>query len=153
MWPGLIFSLSLRRTCVFSCLPSPAHKSFHESREPLALAADLWADRTGLGVHFRRMRESHSALRVHVFSNVWTRLIRQKELAKDQGEWNLSLFAQQVSFTPSFITRFYFPFLTSVPLLLAVLCSQALLLITLFPCSIPVFLCFTLDFSWLIVWS
>lgn len=48
---------------------SSANKFFPESRdeEALALATDLWADRTGLGAHSRRMGKSHSALWVHVF--------------------------------------------------------------------------------------
>lgn len=84
------------------------------------------------------------------FSHVWTSLIRQKELAKDQGEWNLCLslsFSQPVSFTPSFITIF-----DTSPSLIC-FCSQPR---SLFSWSVPVVSALhwtssLLSFSWLAV--
>lgn len=86
-------------------------------------------------------------------SHVWTSLIRQKELAKDQGEWNLclspSLFFHSLSLShPHSLPGFHSPFLARLPLLFAALsCSQVLLVIRLSLCSSAVFLSFTLDLS------
>lgn len=106
VWPSSTYDfwcLSLdMRVCATSLLGA-AHESFPGSRdeEPLAVAANLSADRKGWGVLSRRMSKSHSALWVHVSSNAWTSLIRTKELAKDQDQWTLLLslsLSQPVSF-------------------------------------------------------
>lgn len=157
MWPGLNFWLLRAESRVYACVCvyvrvcNSAYKSFPESRdeEPLALATDLWADRTGLGAHSRRMGNSQRALWVHVSLSCvdkpdkakrsWLR-IRVNETSVCLS---LSLFSQ-----PHSLPGFHSPSLTHLPLLFVhPLLFSALFLITLPPCSRPVFLCFTLDLS------
>lgn len=86
-------------------------------------------------------------------SHVWTSLIRQKELAKDQGEWNLcpspSLFSAACLFHALIHYQvFTLSFPAHLPLLFAALsCSPVLLVIRLSLYSCPVFIPFTLDLS------
>lgn len=52
---------------------------------PLALAVDLWADRTGLGALSRRMGNSHSALRVQDFLPCLDQPDKAKTVGKGSG--------------------------------------------------------------------